>query len=155
MKVAGAAAVTIFDASHAIIESSETLSSIENLKIHYLESGDSYNFNTGLIIPSAEKILLSGSEEYEESYPFPGGMFAPAPTFQRLITKYLMNNKTNQSVSSLNFTEKDIAYQITLSKTNDSKAFIKKRENSSPSYTLECINLSLSKMHIDLKKLNN
>lgn len=155
MKVAGAAAVTIFDASHAKIESSETLSSIENLKIHYLESGDSYNFNTGLIVPSAEKILLSGNEEYEESYPFPGGMFAPAPTFQRLITKYLMNNKTNQSVSSLNFTEKDIAYQITLSKTDDSQAFILNRENSSPSYTLVSVNLSLSKMHIELKKLNN
>jgi len=58
-RVVGVGGVTLLDATEASFGSGPTFS-VENLKIHYLTSGDSFDFHTVTVTPLSSKKLYSG-----------------------------------------------------------------------------------------------
>ncbi|PKP53890.1 MAG: cyanophycinase [Bacteroidetes bacterium HGW-Bacteroidetes-1] len=149
MKVAGTDGVTILNASNAKINKNNSNYSTENLRIHYLESGDTFLLLTNEVIPAEGKRLTNGHEYYNNTNPFPGGMFSTGNTgFHSLITKYLMDNRGLDHVESLNFTDRENAFLISLSKNGDSKSYMKENDSGKDSYTIIDVKMDIKPVHI-------
>lgn len=155
MKVAGTAGVTIFDAKNAVFSMMDTQTLVNDLTVHYLESGDTYSFTDHTVVPAPGKSDLRGKEKFDTAEPFPGGMFAAAPSFLRLATRHLMDNQYATTVSSLNFYTHNKAFLINLAKREQSKAFGRDSINGRRSYTLLNMNLSLKTVTVDLTPLHD
>lgn len=149
MKVAGTAGVTILNASNAKINKTNSNYNTENLRIHYLENGDTFLLLTNEVIPAEGKRLIIGDEYYNNTNPFPGGMFSTGNTgFHSLITKYLMDNRGLDHVESLNFTDRENAFLISLSKNGDSKGYMKENDSGKDSYTIIDVKMDIKPVHI-------
>jgi len=154
MMVAGAAGITIFDAQKALYSTIDSLTTVENIRVHYLENGDVFYFDSNEVVPEASKITISGNEYFSSSTSIPGGMFTSSPTgFYSLITRYLTDNKEAEKVHSLNFSDEKTAYDITMSKQANTKAFVSRPDNGKDRYTIFNVRLDIIPVNVAIKPM--
>lgn len=144
VKAAGEGGVTVFDISKAIINNSGSLPIIENIRVHYLEEGDTFEPVSGIIIPREGKKPTNRNEYYNIENPGQAGIFSGYSTgFRDLITINLMDNKGTDRVQNLNFYEEGAAFQITLYKLDDSKGFYTDQPDGNDHYTVADVRMDI------------
>lgn len=154
MMVAGAAGVTIFDAEKAQYSSVDSLIKVENIKVHYLENGDTFFFDTKEVVTEASKKPIRGDEYFSSPGPFPGGMFNSSPTgFYNLITRYLTDNKEAEVVRSLNFIDDSTAFELTLTKQSGTKGFVSRPDKGKDGYTIVDARMDIIPVTIFIKPM--
>jgi cyanophycinase len=145
LKVAGAAGVTVLDATNARFGKAAGFDTTKGLLVHYLQSGDAYLMIGRLVVPAADKNILNERASDGEESNFSGGVFASEEdNFPVLLTEKLMRNKNIENVKSLNFFDDSHAFLLTLSKQPESKAFFKRNEDRSISYTVVGVRLDIA-----------
>lgn len=128
LKVAGAAGVTVVNASKARLSHVKQMPKIESVLISYMQEGDVYDVASGKIVPSGGKTNIKGKEYDSIASPLQAGMFSGGiSNFLSMITDDLMCNKAADKVSNLNFIENSLGFKVTLSKTPESAAYFVRR----------------------------
>lgn len=153
-KVAGAAGVTIINASEAVFAKESKYPQIENLSVSYLENGDTYDFSTGMVTVSDKKKLIQGDEYYQRTNSFPSGMFLEnRGGFMQLLTRSLIENKNQTSIQNLNFFNPNQAFQVSLSKTEKSQGYRSESAEGSDRYTILNVRMDIGAVEVSLKTI--
>ncbi len=151
VKVAGAAGVTLINASNARISYVQNLPEIENLVVSYLDEGDSYNISTGIIMPADDKKPTGGKEYYHIKNPGQAGILSGySNSFQDLITVNLIDNKDADTIHNLSFYNQDSGFLVTLCKTSQSAGFHVERPVEGDKYTATGIRMDIIPVHISV-----
>ena len=145
-EVAGVSGVTVINTSNAHFSDSKT-ARVDNLLIHYLTDGDTYDLKSGTIKPSPDKINVAGKEKYKEAC-YSGGIFSSGPTFRELITTGLIDNKESRLARSVAFFKPDSAFLVTLIKTPSSSGYVSQRPGLGRLYTVQNIRMDIDVMDI-------
>lgn len=155
LKVAGAAGVTLVDARKATMVYRQNQPSVDNIMLSYLDEGDIYDIETGKIIPAPGKKPTRNNEYYNTANPAQAGMFSGTATgFLNLITVSLIDNKAVEKVTNLNFTDSNHGFQVTLSKTPESKGFYTDKPDGNDHYTVTDIRMDITPVLISVTPLN-
>lgn len=155
LKVAGAAGVTLVDASKATMVYRQNQPSVDNIMLSYLDEGDIYDIETGKIIPAPGKKPTRNNEYYNTANPAQAGMFSGTATgFLNLITVSLIDNKAVEKVTNLNFTDSNHGFQVTLSKTPESKGFYTDKPDGNDHYTVTDIRMDITPVLISVTPLH-
>lgn len=154
LEVAGASGVTIVNTSETQITYYKKLPCISNVIVSYLENGDSYDIANGMIIPAEGKKNVSGHENSNIANPLQTGMLSgSASDFKNLITVNLMDNKAVSKIENINFTDKETAFLITLSKTLNSQGFYTDKPDGNDHYTIKDVRMDIVPVKIQYKSL--
>ncbi|MBM3436571.1 MAG: cyanophycinase [Bacteroidetes bacterium] len=154
VKIAGEGGVTIFDISGASVRSVDSYPCIENIRIHYLENGDSFDLASGNIQPQEGKKSTIGNEYYNIENPGQAGIFSGySAGFHDLITINLLDNKGTDRVQNLSFFDEHQAFQITLYKTAESKGFYTDEPDDKDHYTVVNVQMDLVPVQISVSPL--
>jgi len=152
LKVAGAAGVTLVKTGDASVSYIQGLPKIENVLISYLDDGDVYDITSKKIIPAQGKKSTKGNEYYNISNPAQAGMFSgSASNFLNLLTVSLMDNKSVDKVTNLNFTGKDSGFLVTMSKLPQSTCFY--TDKPQDQYTVTDIRMDITPVKIAITPL--
>ena len=155
LKVAGAAGVTLVDARKATMVYRQNQPSVDNIMLSYLDEGDIYDIETGKIIPAPGKKPTRNNEYYNTANPAQAGMFSGTATgFLNLITVSLIDNKAVEKVTNLNFTDSNHGFQVTLSKTPESKGFYTDKPDGNDHYTVTDIRMDITPVLISVTPLH-
>lgn len=155
LKVAGAAGVTLVDARKATMVYRQNQPSVDNIMLSYLDEGDIYDIETGKIIPAPGKKPTRNNEYYNTANPAQAGMFSGTATgFLNLITVSLIDNKAVEKVTNLNFTDSNHGFQVTLSKTPESKGFYTDKPDGNEHYTVTDIRMDITPVLISVTPLH-
>ncbi|MEI6456145.1 MAG: cyanophycinase [bacterium] len=153
--VAGAAGVTIFDASGVRISYVQKLPFIENIAVNYLSEGDSYSFATGIVTPAKGKISTSEREPKNDSYSGQDGILSPyKKTLRDLIVK-LAEVSLKDPVSDVTGLGPETGFQITLRKTKSSEGFYAEKQHYGDRYTVKNILMDITPVHISATPIIN
>jgi cyanophycinase len=145
LKVAGAAGVTIINTSEAGFSYIQKLPLIQNLKVSYLENGDSYNIVKNIVIPAADKKPTHGNEYYKVQNPGQAGVLSGySGSFRDLITVNLMDNKSAEKVQNISFYKPDSGFLVTLTKTDESTGFYTDKPNGEDRYTVTDVRMDIT-----------
>ncbi|MFZ4520055.1 MAG: cyanophycinase [Bacteroidales bacterium] len=156
VKVAGAAGVTIINASEAKISYLQNLPKIENLQVSYLDEGDTYSVSTGIVTPAADKKPTRGREYYKVQNPGQAGILSGySNSFLDLITVNLMDNKNSDTIRNLSFYDLHAGFQVILCKTPLSTGYYCDRSSEGDKYTVTGIRMDIIPVQIDVTPLNN
>jgi hypothetical protein len=130
------------------------LPEIRDVVVGFLQEGDSYDINTGRVIPAGNKKKINGNEYYNVSNATQAGIFSVTGTsFPELISISLMDNKAVNQVTNLNFTGANTAFRVTLNKTPESAAFSTFNPDSADKYTITGVTLHIEPVTIEVKPL--
>jgi len=154
IQVAGAAGLTIINAAESTFAQVQGLLEITNLSVSYLENGDSYLMSTGELIPAAGKKATRGNEYYKREHPAQAGILsANGSTLRDVITINLMDNKSAESVSNLNFTDSENAFLLTFTKKTSSQGFYFENAREEDEYSVSDIRLDVSPVKVSVTKM--
>jgi len=154
IQVAGAAGLTIINAAETTFSQVQGLPEITNLSVSYLENGDSYLVSTGELIPVAGKKATRGNEYYKREHPAQAGILsANGSTLRDVITINLMDNKSAESVSNLNFTDSENAFLLTFTKKTSSQGFYFENAREEDEYSVSDIRLDVSPVKVSVTKI--
>ena len=154
VKVAGAGAVTIINASEASLDYVERLPDIRNLQVSILEEGDAFEGATGQIIPADGKIPTRGNEYYNIENPGQAGILsANSTSFSDLATISLMDNKAADKISNISFTDKESGFMVTLYETSESQGFYTDKPDGEDHYTVTKIRIDITPVKITVLPL--
>lgn len=149
IQVAGAAGVTVIDASDARVVYRQGLPDISNLSVSYLESGDSYTIATGELTPVSGKRATQGKEYYNREHPAQAGILSGnGATFRDVITINLMDNKGAGSISNLSFTDNENGFLLTFTKKPESQGYYLENEAKEDKYSVSDIRLDISPVKV-------
>lgn len=155
IKVAGTGGVTILDGSSARLQKVKGESSIENLRVSYLEEGDHYALADRKINPASGKKPIEGDEYYDHEFSFQTGIFTgESVSFRELVTSELMDNKGANKVKHLCFDDSDTGYLISFLKDNVSRAFRNDHLTAHGGYTLAGIRMDIQPVTITIMPKN-
>ena len=154
IQVAGAAGVTVINATDAAVSYVKGLPDISNLSISYLENGDSYHIQTGGLIPAPGKKATRGNEYYKREHPVQAGILsANGSTLRDVITINLIDNKGSESVSNLSFTDEENAFLLTFTKKSGSQGYYLENARGQDEYSVADIRLDISPVKVTLTKI--
>ncbi|MEI7500028.1 MAG: cyanophycinase [Bacteroidota bacterium] len=149
--VAGVAGVTILNTSDARISYAQNLPNIENLRLSYLEEGDTCDFTNGIITPAKGKRSTKGKERYNDRYSGQEGILsANVATFRDLITIHLTDNKATDTIRNITFFNPDSGFQVSLYKTPESEGFCPEKPNRGDHYTVTDIRMDITSVHFSV-----
>jgi len=144
MRVAGAGGVTVLDAENARVSKAGQLLKIEGLVLHYLEEGDSFDPETGIVTPSPDKEAIEGKEAFSDPFPNQIGVLSQEHySFRYLYTRYLIDNSANGSVEVLTFTGPDTGVNLILRKEKKSRGFFSGKSGDERRYTVSGLRMGL------------
>jgi cyanophycinase len=156
VKVAGVSGVTIINTTAATVSYFEKLPKIENLSVSYLDEGDSFDVETGIIIPAADKRPTLGKEYYNIQNPGQAGILSGySNSFLDLITVNLMDNRGADTIHNISFYDHTAGFQITLSKTTSSAGYYVDRPGDGDHYTVTNIRMDITPVHISVTPMSN
>jgi cyanophycinase len=154
INVAGAAGVTIINATDASISYVQKLPGIENLSVSYLDDGDTYDIHTGIITPAADKKPTRGKEYYKVQNPGQAGILSGySNSFADLITVNLMDNRGTDTIRNISFYDQHAGFQVTLCKTPLSAGYYCDRPAEGDKYTVANIRMDITPVHISVTPL--
>ncbi len=149
LKVAGASGVTFINTAEVIYTNNVGLPNIENLIVSRLEDGDSYDLTTGTIIPAEGKKSTIGNEYYNIENPGQAGILSGySSEFRDLLTVNLMDNKGASIVQNLSFYDQLNGFQVTLSKTMNSKGFYTDQPDGEDHYTIANVRMDITPVQV-------
>ncbi|MCA1931460.1 cyanophycinase [Rheinheimera sp.] len=98
----GAGGVTVIDLRHAKKISNPLGFQMENIRLSYLQGGDSYDIQTQQLLPHPAKLQTKGAEYGDQPEPVMSGVFSANTRLKDFITFELTDNKSaSQAVSYL------------------------------------------------------
>ena len=148
-KVAGQNGVVVINTALSTSKTNNGYGQIENLTISYLEDGDAFDLNTGLVVPELKKNLITGKESYKKPIIGQDGVLSGSPSgFRDLITRNLMDNSAATEVSNLTFFGNDEAFRVTFSKTPLSQGFYASASDGPGKYTITNIRMDIRPVKI-------
>jgi hypothetical protein len=151
VEVAGEGGVSVFDIAQATIGMKNNLPCIENILVHYLENGDSFNLVDGSIQPFEGKKSTAGNEYYNIENPGQAGIFSGYTNgFHDLITINLMDNKGSDRVQNLSFYDQGIAFQVTLTKLAESRGFYTDKPDGNDHYTATGVRMDIIPVQVSI-----
>ncbi|MFZ4704789.1 MAG: cyanophycinase [Bacteroidales bacterium] len=154
LKVAGASGVTILNTSEASISYVQNLPLIQNLKVSYLEEGDSYDITNHKIIPAEGKKPTRGNEYYKIQNPGQAGVLSGySGSFRDLLTVNLIDNKSADKTQNISFYKDDSGFLVTLTKNTESAGYYTDKPNGNDRYTVENIRMDITPVNITLSPL--
>lgn len=143
IRVAGGSGVTFVDTQFAEISFNQNKPTIKNLRISYLEDGDTYDININKIIPSPEKKSTIGAEQYNHNVYQEGVFSGQSPTFRELITEDLIDNKATDEVRSISFYSQDQGFMAKFFQQAESEGFYFDNPNGKDGYTVGNIRMDI------------
>lgn len=156
MLVAGAGGVTIVNTSASRISTVQNLPQIENLEVSYLEEGDGYDFNTGVVTPKEGKKPTRGNEQEVDPYQGQTGMLSGSPdTFRDLLANNLMDNKATDTIQNINLINNSTGFLVTLSKTPSSEGFRTDKPEHRDHFTVIKVRMDIVPVQISVKPMKN
>jgi cyanophycinase len=156
ISVAGAAGVTILNSTEAGISYVQNLPVIKNLSVSYLEEGDSWDAETGIITPAVGKQSTKGKERHSRPYVFQAGMLSVNPdTFRDLITADLTDNKVNDTIQNITLINPSSGFLVTLCKTPLSQGYYSVNVDHGDYYTVINVLMDIVPVQISVAPINN
>jgi cyanophycinase len=156
VQVAGAAGVTLINASDAKISYLQKLPKIENLWVNYLDEGDSYNITNGGITPAADKKPTRGKEYYKVQNPGQAGILSGySNSFPDLLTVNLIDNQAADTIRNISFYDRHAGFQVILCKTPQSAGFYCDRPGEGDKYTVTGIRMDITPVQISVIPMKN
>jgi cyanophycinase len=154
VKIAGAGAVTVIDASGASLEYVEGLPEVKDLIVSILEEGDIYDGNSGKIIPSGGKKPTRGNEYYNNEIVGQAGVLsAGSSRFSELATMGLIDNKGAETIKNISFSGVDSGFMVTLSETPESQGFYTDEPDGEDHYTVVKLKMDIVPVQITVTPL--
>jgi cyanophycinase len=154
IKVAGSGGVTIFNITDVNISFIQDIPCIENIRVHYLEEGDSYNIASGTITPHEGKQPTLGREYYNIENPGQAGIFSGYTSgFHDLITINLIDNKGTHQVQNLNFFDQGSAFQVILYKLNESIGYYTDEPDGNDHYAVANVRMDIIPVKVSVTQL--
>ncbi len=149
MQVAGTGGVTIVDAGRAEIKTIKEHPSIRNLQVSYLEEGDGFDFKNGTAIPAPGKSPIHGREQFEDLFVDQAGILAPTTkSFSELYTRYLADNKRNDSIVTLTCTSGNSGFRLILRKSGSFQGYSSAIEGASIGYMVTGISMDIDPVRV-------
>jgi cyanophycinase len=149
MYVAGTAGITILNTSDARISYVQKLPAIENIRLDYLEEGDSYDFTTRIITPAEGKQSMKGKERHIDHYGGQAGILSGRPdSFRDLITLHLSDNKMTDSIQNITFISNTKGFLVNLHKTASSEGFYTEKSFYGKQYTVTNVRMDITPVQI-------
>ena len=149
MQVAGTGGVTIVDAGRAEIKTIKEHPSIRNLQVSYLEEGDGFDFKNGTAIPASGKSPILGREQFEDQFVDQAGILTPtAKSFSELYTRYLADDKRNDSIVTLTRTSGDSGFRLILRKSGSFQGYSSAIEGASIGYMVTGISMDIDPVRV-------
>ncbi len=155
ISVAGASAVTILNSSEAKITYVNNMPVIENLLISYLENGDSWDAQTGIITPAEGKQSMRGAKNHREPYSGQTGVLSGSQDTFRNLLLALQYSNDKESLQNINFTSDTTGFLVKLYKTPLSEGFSFEKPNQGHGYTIAKIRMDITPVHVSVTPINN
>jgi cyanophycinase len=154
VKVAGSSGVTIINAADAGISYIQSMPAIDNLSVSYLEEGDSYDANTGKIMPAEGKKPTRGNEYYNVPNPGQAGILSGySSSFRDLVTVNLIDNKAADTVHNVSFSDNNSGFLVTFYKNPLSSGFYTDKPNGNDRYTVTDVRMDITPVEISVTPL--
>ena len=102
IEVAGSSGVLIIDTTNAKIKETPWGPKTKNITLHYLETGDSFNLETGQFHINPKREKIEKGKEYYKKYPLDTNIFGK-DAVKEILTTGLMDNQQKKS-EGLSFT---------------------------------------------------
>lgn len=154
LKVAGASGVAMINTAGASVSYAQKLPHIQNLKVSYLQDGDSYDFINHKVIPAIGKNPTRGKENYNVQNPGQAGVLSGyTGTFRDLITINLIDNKGTGKVQNISFCNADSGFLVSLTKTAESEGFYTDKPNGDDRYTVTNILMDITPVQLTISPL--
>ncbi len=155
MKVAGKAGITIFDTQNAVFRKQDPFLTVKNLKVHYLENGDQYLFDTDRPVAASEKKQLRNISLANKKEIRPGGAFSTeGQGFYELLTEQLFEEKAS-ATSNLHFFNQNQAFRLSLSLDSGSQLYLYSSKYGKNHYTATNLQLNIEAVKLEIKPLND
>ena len=117
----GTGGVTIVDTSEATWIKGETFA-VENIKIHYLTAGDSFNFNTGEFTPSGKSEFTNQDLFKENTNDIPN-IFDYSYATTRGLVSFVFGNETMHTFYALGEDEDDTPFEVNVYKRENTQIY--------------------------------
>jgi cyanophycinase len=128
VEVIGSSGILIIDTSKAKIKETQWGPKAENVILHYLEGGDSFNLETGEFLINSRRKKIKKGKEYYKKYPLDTNIFGK-DAVKEILTAGLVDNCQDRS-EGLSFTlDKDgsgIGMQFIFKKINKTTGYFGK-----------------------------
>ncbi len=126
IRVFGEDALTIFDTKNAQFNRNTSMLSAENIIVHFLESGSQYFVDQDRILADEADTQASLKLADKEVKTLSSGALTNSKVGFNQLLNQLLRNPDNVSVRNLHMIEADKGFEISLSRTEETKHFINK-----------------------------
>lgn len=153
-EVLGAGGVTIIDVSKAQKDEKSKMTSMKDIRVSFIQTGDQFNLETMSYINHSKKYKTHGGDEYMNvKDPIVTGVFSRNALLKHFISYDLVDNKAASEIISYSFDKEGTGFQLTFRKTEATEGYWKALDGAKDNYSAINVALDITPVKVSISPL--